>query len=59
MGYGPNEGYGEEKERFWNSLDRVVDRVDNGYRLCVQGALNRWVRERVRVDITGCFGVQG
>ena len=23
----PNEGDGEEMERFWNDLDRIVDRV--------------------------------
>ena len=30
----------EEKERFWNDLDRVVDRVCNGYRLFMMGGLN-------------------
>ena len=35
VGYGPNEGYGEESGRFWNDLDRVVDRVGNRYRLYV------------------------
>ena len=39
-GYGPNEGIGEESERFWNNLDRTVDRVGNEYRLCVLGHLN-------------------
>ena len=33
--YSPNEGIGEERERFWNDSDRAVDRVGNGYRLCV------------------------
>ena len=28
VGYGPNEGNGEEKEMFWNVLDRIVDRED-------------------------------
>ena len=37
--HGPNEGNGEEKERFWNYLDRIVDRVGNGFRLCVLGDL--------------------
>ena len=32
VGCGPTEGDCEEKERFWNDLDRVVDRVGNGYR---------------------------
>ena len=31
VGYGP--GNSEEKERFWNDLDRIKDRVGNGYRL--------------------------
>ena len=34
MVYGPNERDGEERKRFWDDLDRVVDRVGNGYRLC-------------------------
>ena len=35
VGYGPNELYGKERERFWNELDRNVDRIGNGYTLCV------------------------
>ena len=38
--YGPNERIGEERERFWNDMDRTMDRVGNGYRLCVLGDLN-------------------
>ena len=38
--YGPTEGEVEERERFWNYLDRVVKRVGNGYKLCVLGDLN-------------------
>ena len=38
--YGPIEGYVEEKERFLNDLDRVVDRVLNGYRLGMMEDLN-------------------
>ena len=43
VGYSQNERDGEERERFWNDLDRVVDRVGNGYRyrLCVLRNLNR------------------
>ena len=33
VGYGPNEGISEERERFWNDLERTLDRVGNGYRL--------------------------
>ena len=35
VGCGPNEGNGEEREKLWNDLDRVVNRVGDGYRLCV------------------------
>ena len=35
--YDPTDWKVEEKERFWNDLDRVVDRVGNGYRLRVLG----------------------
>ena len=27
------------RERFWNELNKVVDRVGNGYRLCLMGDL--------------------
>ena len=46
VGYGPNEGT-EERERFWNDLDKTVDRVGNGYRLCMLGNLIRWIGDRV------------
>ena len=32
VGYNPNEGIGEERERFWNDMGRTMDRVGNGYR---------------------------
>ena len=54
--YGPYEGIGEERERFWNDMDRTVNRVGNGHRLCVLGDLNGWIGERVRAGITGAFG---
>ena len=31
--YCPSEGNGEKRERFWNDLDRIMDRVGNGYTL--------------------------
>ena len=40
-------------------MDRIVDRVENGYRLCVLADLNGWSGDRVRVGITGTFGVTG
>ena len=41
------EGDNQERERGWNNLKRVLDRVLNGYKLCVMGDLNRWVSYRV------------
>ena len=59
VGYGPNEGIGEERERFWNEMDRTMGRVGNGHILCVLGDLNGWIGDRVRAGITGAFGVTG
>ena len=56
VGYGPSEGIGEERERIWNDIDRTMDRIGNGYRLCLLGDLNRWIGDR---GITGAFGVPG
>ena len=47
-GYSPNEGDGEERDRFWNDLDRIVDKVGNGYRLCLLRDMNGWIGDRVR-----------
>ena len=30
VGYGPSEGDGEERDRFWNDMDRTLDSVGNG-----------------------------
>ena len=49
----------EERGRFWNSMDRTMDRIGNGYRLYVLGDLNRCIGDRVRAGITDAFGVQG
>ena len=57
VGYGPTEGDG--KERFWNDMDRTLDSVGSGYRLCILGDLNGWIRDRTRAGITGAFGVPG
>ena len=57
VGYGPIEGNREKGNIFWNDLDKVVDRVGNGYRLCVLGDLNGWIADRVRAGIIGAFGV--
>ena len=42
-GYGPNKGDGEERDRFWNDMDKNLDIVENGYRLCILGDLKGWI----------------
>ena len=56
---GATEGEVEEREMFWNDLDRVVDKVDKRYRLCLLGDLNGWAGDRLRVGITIGFEVPG
>ena len=56
---GTNEGDGEERDRFWNDMDRILDRLGNGYRLCIPGDLNGWIGNRTRAIITGASGVPG
>ena len=51
VGYGRNEGSSEEREKFWNDLDRNMDKVGDGYRSCVLGDLNGWIGDRVRASI--------
>ena len=58
VGYGPNEGDGEERDRFWNDMGRILDRVEKGYRLCILGDLNGWMGDRTRAGITGAYGVK-
>ena len=57
VGYGRNEGDGEERDRFWNDMDRTPDSIGNGYRLCILGDLNGWIGNRTRVGIADAFGV--
>ena len=45
VGYGPNE-LGEERDMFWNDIDRTLDCVGNGYRLCILGELNGGIEIR-------------
>ena len=59
VGYGSNEGDGEERDRFWNYMDRTLNSVRNGYRLCILGVLNGWIEDSTRVGIAGGFGVPG
>ena len=53
------EGDNQERERGWNNLKRVLDRVLNGYKLCVMGDLNRWVSYRVEKFINDAFEKEG
>ena len=57
VGYYPNKGNGEEKGEFWNDLDRIMDKIKNGYRICVLENLNRWIGDGVKARITGAFEV--
>ena len=40
-------------------MDKILDRVGYGYRLCILGDLNRCIIDRMRVSITVAFGFQG
>ena len=50
VGYGPNERDGEERERFWNDMDKTLDSVGNGYLLRILRDLTGWIRERTRAE---------
>ena len=47
------------KKMEWNDMDRTLDTVGNGYRLCILGDLNGWIGDRKRTGITSAFGVSG
>ena len=58
--YGPcNDRKECEKDKFWNDLRNVMNKVGNGYRLLVVGDLNGWVGDEAIDGITGKFGVPG
>ena len=38
-------------------MERVIERVCNEYKSCERGVLNGYVRDRMRVGMTGGFGV--
>ena len=38
--YRSSEGAREERDRFGNDMDRILDRVGNGYRFFILGNLN-------------------
>ena len=33
VGYSPNEGNDEDRDRFWNDMERILDSVGKGYKL--------------------------
>ena len=57
VGYSSSEGENEERDRFWKGMDRIVDSVKDGYRLCIMGDLNGYKGDRTKAGITGAFGV--
>ena len=40
-------------------MDRTLDSVGNGYRLCILGYLNGWIGDKTRAGITGAFEAAG
>ena len=58
VGYGPSERDDEEIDKIWNNMDRILDRVGNGYRQCIQEDLNGWIGDSMRAGITGAFEFQ-
>ena len=59
VGYCPNEGDGEERNRVWNNMDRNLDSVGDGYSLCILEDLNGWIGDRMGNGITRASGVAG
>ena len=59
VGYDPNGGDGEERDRWWNDMDKTLDNIGNGYRLCILGDLNGWIGDRTRTGITHASEVPG
>ena len=54
-----SEGDVEEKDRFWNEMGRILDRIENGYSLCILGDLNGWIGEVTGTCIPDGFRVPG
>ena len=42
-----------------NDMDRTLDSVGNGYRLCILGDLNGYIGDRTRAGITGAYRFAG
>ena len=49
----------EIKGTFCDVMDRILDKVEKGYRLYILGCLKGWIGDRTRSGITGVFGVPG
>ena len=52
VGYGPSEGDGGERDRFWNDMDRILDRVgnrldENRYNWCFRSSRREYNGRRV------------
>ena len=47
------------KEVVKKEMDRTLDSVWNGYRLCILRDINGWIGDRTRAGITGAFEVPG
>ena len=59
VGYGPTKGDREERDRFWNDMDKTLVCVGSEYRVCILGDLDGWIGNRTRAGITSAFGVPG
>ena len=44
---------------FGMTCTRLLDNIENGYRLCIWRDLNRWIGDNTRANITDAFGVPG
>ena len=47
VGYSLNEGDSEERDKFWNDMDRTLKRVDNWYRLIMHLGMLLEFQERM------------
>ena len=51
VGYGPKG----DDERFCNDMDRTLDTVGSGYRLCLLGDPTGWIGDRTTAGNNWCF----
>ena len=49
----------EDRDRFSNDMDRILDSVRNEYRSYILRNLNGWIGDRTRAGIKRVFGVSG